>query len=299
MPQMANFPMWSLSPDQARAAFKKFCQFAGPEGVPIGKVEDIETTGTEVPVKLRIYTPVAAGSEGLPAILFYHGGGFVIGDLDAYDALCRSLANESGCRVVAVDYRLAPEHKFPAAVDDAFSALKWVEAHASDIGIDANRIAVAGDSAGANLAAVMTQMVKEKGGPKIGFQLLIYPIASMNGQTRSQQQFGAGYFLDLATVDWFRAHYVPQGVDIADVRLSPLAATDFRGLPPAYVVTAGLDPLHDEGAAYAAKLKEAGVTVKHMDYPSMVHGFFSMQGLVPLAREAVAAAAGAVKEALS
>jgi acetyl esterase len=299
MPQLANFQMWALTPEQARGAFKKLCQFAGPEAVPIGKVTAAEVPSETGAIKLRIYTPVAGGAEALPGIVFYHGGGFVIGDLDCYDGLCRTLANESGCRVVAVDYRLAPEHPFPAAVDDSFAALQWIEKNASSIGIDANALAVAGDSAGGNLAAVMALLAKEKGGPKIAFQLLIYPVTSLNAGTRSAQQFGAGYFLDLATVDWFRGHYVPEGTDHSDAKLSPLHAADFANLPPAYIVTAGFDPLHDEGVHYADKLKAAGVSIRHVDYPTMVHGFFSMQGWLPLAREAIAAAAQAAKEALT
>ncbi len=242
MPQLASFQMWALSPDQARGAFKKMCQFAGAESVPIGKITNVDVPSESGDIPLRIYTPVAGGAEALPGIVFYHGGGFVIGDLDCYDGVCRTLANESGCRVVSVDYRLAPEHPFPAAVDDAFAALQWIEKNAASIGIDANALAVAGDSAGGNLAAGMALLAREKGGPKIAFQLLIYPVTSFSADTRSSQQFGAGYFLDLATVDWFRGHYIPKGMDHNDVKLSPLNAADFTGLPPAYIVTAGFEP---------------------------------------------------------
>jgi acetyl esterase len=297
MPMMANFPMWDRTPTEARRAFKTFCQFAEPQ-MPIGKIENLEAPGPGGPVKLRVYTPIAAGGAALPGLVFFHGGGFVVGDLDCYEALCRTLANESGCRVVSVDYRLAPEHKFPAAVDDCFAALKWIEANAMDHGIDANRIAVAGDSAGGNLAAVMCLLAKDnKNVPNIDFQVLIYP-ATAYGIGTSEDIYGQGYFLTSETMKWFFAHYVPEGADLSDPRLSPLEAKDMSGLPPAYIVTAGFDPLRDSGVRYAEKLKTAGVAVAHVDYPSMIHGFFSMQGLVPLASEAIAAAAHAVKEAL-
>jgi acetyl esterase len=231
-------------------------------------------------------------------ILFFHGGGFVVGDLDSYDALCRSLANESGCALISVDYRLAPEHKFPAAVDDCFAALSWMETNAPTLGVDPNRIAVAGDSAGANLAAVCCLLAQEKGGPRIAFQLLIYPPTSFAHDSPSVQAFGAGYALNQATLEWCTSHYIPQDTDRNDIRLSPSLAKDLKGLPPAYIVTAGFDPLHDEGSSYAEGLKQAGVAVMHVNYPSMIHGFFNLQGLVPLAAEAIAAAGKAVRDAL-
>lgn len=297
LPQLANYPMWEQSPAEARAAFKAMCQFAAPPAGAIGKVEDrkVEAEARSIPV--RIYTPVAAGGA-TAAIVYLHGGGFVLGDLDCYDALCRTLANESGARVLAVDYRLAPEHPFPAAVEDCFDALKWIEENAPDLGVDANRIAVAGDSAGGNLAAVMCLLAKENHGtPEIAFQVLIYPSTRFGG-VGSGRPFGAGYFLDNRSIDWFTRHYLPAGTDRMDSRVSPLEAKDLKGLPPAYVVTAGFDPLRDEGMAYAEKLKQAGVPVTAVEYATMIHGFFSMQGLIPLANEAIAAAAHAVRDAL-
>jgi acetyl esterase len=296
MPQLAHFPTWEKTPAQARQEFKWLCQLADPRESPIGKTEDIEASGPLGPIPLRIYTPVASGSAALPAIIYFHGGGFVVGDLDCYDGLCRALANESGCRVISVDYRLAPEFPFPAAVEDCFAAATWIEEHAPDLGVDPNGLAVAGDSAGGNLAAVVCQLAKEKGRPRIGFQLLIYPTTKINFAA-SQRNFSAGFFLDSRTIDWFRSHYVPPGTE-ADPRLSPLDAQDVTGLPPAYIVTAGFDPLREEGVAYAEKLKQAGVKVMQVDYPSMIHGFFSMPGLIPLASEAIRAAAHAVRDAL-
>jgi acetyl esterase len=286
-----------MSPDQAREEFKTLCLMSAQNPAPIGKIENIEAEGPEGPIPLRVYTPVAAGSSSLAAIVYFHGGGFVLGDLDCYDAICRGLAESSGCKVISVDYRLAPEHPFPAAIEDCLAALKWVEKHASDLSVDPNRIAVAGDSAGGNLAAAVTQQSKGKGGTHIAFQLLLYPITSLHADLPSNFAF-AGNVLTQPPVNWFYSQYVPHDADSSDPRLSPLRAKDLSGLPPAYIVTAGFDPLHDEGVAYADALKGAGVKVRHIDYPTMIHGFFSLQSLIPLATEALSAAGNAVKDAL-
>jgi acetyl esterase len=298
MPQLAAYPMWEKSPAQARLEFKAMCQIANPTAVAIGKTEDIEAPGPAGPIPLRVYTPVAAGGAPLPAIVYFHGGGFVVGDLDCYDGLCRTLTNDSGCRVISVDYRLAPEHPFPAAVEDCFAAAKWVEENAPDLGVDPNALAIAGDSAGGNLAAVTCLLAKEnKGAPRIAFQLLIYPVTGfVTGH--SQRPFGTGYFLENRTIEWFRDHYIAKDTDLSDPRLSPLDAKDVSGLPPTYIVTAGFDPLREEAIAYGEKLKQAGVKVSLVDYPTMIHGFFSMPGLIPLGSEAMAAAAHAVRDAL-
>jgi acetyl esterase len=298
MPSLANAQMWRMSPEEARVEFARLSALANPAAAPIGKIEHAEAPGPAGTIPLRVYTPVAAPGAALPALVFFHGGGFVLGDLDSYDGLCRGLANESGCRLIAVDYRLAPEHPFPAAVEDCFAAVTWVEEKAPEIGVDPNRIAVAGDSAGGNLAAVVCLLAREKKAPQIDFQLLVYPSTSFRHDSPSVLAFGSGYMLNQATIEWCASHYIPKDTDRGDIRLSPLAVADLKGLPPAYIITAGFDPLHDEGAAYADKLKAAGVAVVHIDYPTMIHGFFSMQGLLPLAGEAVVAAANAVKEAL-
>jgi acetyl esterase len=298
MPHLANAQFWRMTPEEARAEYARLAALANPTAPSIGKIEDIEAPGPAGPIALRLYTPVAGPGTALPAIVFFHGGGFVVGDLDSHDALCRTLANESGCRLIAVDYRLAPENPFPAAVEDCFAAVSWVGANASDIGADPNRIAVAGDSAGGNLAAVMCHLARPKTEPLIDFQLLIYPSTSFRHDSPSVMTFGSGYVLNQATIEWSVSHYIPKDADRGDIRLSPIAAPDLKGLPPAYIVTAGFDPLHDEGAAYADKLKAAGVPVTHVDYPTMVHGFCNMQGVLPLAAEAVAAAGRAVKDGL-
>lgn len=297
MPDLAEPKFFTKTPAEVRAIFRGLSEMANPQDVPIGKTEDIEAVGGEGKIPARVYTPVAAGGDALPVIVFFHGGGFVAGDLDCYDPFCRMLANESCCRVVSVAYRLAPEHKFPAAVEDCYAALKWVEDNAAAIGADANRIAVAGDSAGGNLAAAAVLLAKEKGAPKPAFQLLIYPAVSADLDTPSSRTYGQGYFLDLPTIGWFMQHYAP-GVDPSDPRLIPMSAKDVSGLPPAYIVTAGCDPLRDGGIAYAKKLKAAKVKVKHVDYPGMIHGFCHMTKFLPQGREAVTAAAIAVKDAL-
>jgi len=290
--------MFELPPEQARALFVAMMQMVGPKDVPVGKVENIRAPGPGGDIPLRIYTPVAAGADSLPVLVYFHGGGFVIGDLDTHDGLCRQFANEGGFRVIAVDYRLAPEHKFPAALDDALAAVIWIEANASKLGVDANRIAVGGDSAGGALAAEVTQLAKAKGGPKIAFQLLMFPVTQIGNETASMREFAIGYFLDKPTLDWFFGHYIPPGTDRIDPRVSPLNARDFKGLPPAYVMLGGFDPLHDEGLAYANKLRDAGVRAEVADYADLVHCFVYMQAVLPQAHGAVTAAAKAVRAGL-
>jgi len=290
-------PGWEVGPGPTRELYRALHQMTDPVDVPIGKIENMSFKGPDGDVPVRVYTPV--GVSGTPkCLVFFHGGGFTIGDLDSHDALCRQLANEAGCKVVAVDYRLGPEHKFPAAVDDAWAAVKWVEENAGALGIDANCLAVAGDSAGGNLAAVVSQQAaKSKGGPGICFQLLIYPTTRVNADTQSMKDFAEGYFLERKTMDWFFDCYVGEGQDHSDPRLSPLLAEDVSGVAPALVITAGHDPLKDEGKAYADRLAGSGVAVTYKDYPDMIHGFFNMTALSPDAKDAVKDAAKALKAA--
>lgn len=282
----------------ARQAFTASMMMVGPRDVPIGKIENRSMSGPGGEIKLRVYTPVAAGGEALPAIVYFHGGGFVLGDLDSNDGLCRILAAQSGARVIAVDYRLAPEHKFPAAVEDAVAAVCWCEKNAADLGIDANQIAVTGSSAGGNLAAGVCQSTKAEGGPKIAAQLLMFPMTQFGGMFASLRQFATGYFLEKQTIDWFYSTYLPPGTDQNDARLSPLLADDLSGLPPAYVMLGGCDPLHDEGLAYAEKLRAAGVGVTVADYPGMVHDFVSLQAILPQAHKALSDAAKSLRRML-
>jgi acetyl esterase len=290
---------WEMSPSEAREAFAALMQLAGPKDVPIGKVADLSIPAPHDAIAARSYTPVAAGSEALPTLVFFHGGGWVIGSIDTHDGLCRLLANESGCRVISVEYRLAPESKFPGPVDDAFAALEWVAKNAADLGVDANRLAVGGDSAGGALAAVMAQMAKAKGGPKLAFQLLLFPVTQIGAETKSLKNFAEGYFLERKALDVFYTHYLPTDAEKSDPRISPLLAKDLAGLPPAFVMLAEFDPLHDEGLDYANRLLKAQVDVTVTDYRGLTHDFIYLQAILPQAAAAFADAAKAVKAALS
>lgn len=288
---------WEQTPAEIRKSFAGLLQVTGPKDVGVGKVDNFTIPGPGGDIPARIYAPIAA-SGPMPALIYFHGGGFVAGSLESHDGLCRLLVEEGGFRLIAVDYRLAPEHVFPAAVDDAFAATQWIEQNASSLGIDAGRLAVGGDSAGATLAAIMTQMAREKGGVKLAFQLLMFPGIDAGGHTASMEEFGTGYFLERKAIEHFHALYLPPDVDRGSPRISPIKARDLSGLPPAYVMLAGYDPVHDEGLAYAEKLRAAGVPVTIADYPGLVHGFIWLQTILPQAREALAAAAKAVKAAL-
>jgi acetyl esterase len=291
--------MWDMEPVQARQLFAVLMQMAGPQNVPIGSVADLEAPGPGGPISMRSYTPLGAADGPLPTLVFYHGGGFVIGDLDTHDGLCCLLANESGARVIAVDYRLAPEHKFPAAVDDAWAALAWIVANADELGVDPKRVAVGGDSAGANLTAVMAQMASAKSGPKLVLQMMFFPATQMGADTASMRANAEGYFLEKRTIDWFFANYLNASAEQSDLRASPLLARDFRGLPPAFLMTAGYDPLHDEGVAYGEKLRAAGVQVEAVDYPDLMHDFIYLQPVLPQAGDALRGAAAALKRAFN
>lgn len=291
MKAMGGPKMSDVGADIARQTFNAMMQMVGPKDVPVGKTENIMVPGPGGEIPVRVYSPVAAGGEAMPALVYYHGGGFVIGNIDSHDGLCRMMANEGNLRVISVDYRLAPEHKFPAAFDDALAALNWVEQNASNLGVDANRIAVGGDSAGGALAAEVAQHAK-KG--VVAAQMLLFPVTQIGAETSSLREFAVGYFLEKETLDWFYASYLPEGADKNDTRLSPLRAKDVSGLPPAYIMLGGYDPLHDEGMQYADKLRAAGVKVQIADYSDMVHCFVYLQSVLPQAHEALASAAKAV-----
>ncbi len=289
-------PLYQMTPDEARALY---AEMKDPLEVPIGKIEDRTLPGPGGDIPVRLYTPVAGGGSALPVLVYFHGGGWVIGDLETHDALCRSLANESGCKVMAVDYRLGPENPCPAAVEDAYACVEWVERNGAGVGIDVNSIGVGGDSAGGNLAAVVCQLSQARKGPAIRHQLLIYPVTDTDTDTSSYRSFGEGFFLEKATMEWFFDQYAGGEFDRTSPLIAPLQATSFARLPPAYVVTAGHDVLRDEGMAYATALKAAGVETVLVDYPSMIHGFFNLQAMVDASRSAVADAAKAVGAALS
>ncbi|MGH8633653.1 MAG: alpha/beta hydrolase, partial [Burkholderiales bacterium] len=254
--------------------------------------------GAHIPI--RIYTPREIKSgEKLPVLLWFHGGGFVIGSLDTHDSVCRMLANQADCIVVSADYRLAPEYKFPAAVEDCEAALKWLAPHAVEFGADARAIAVGGDSAGANLATVVAILARDAGHPKLAFQLLIYPCAAPEPETPSHYKFAEGYVLSRNTITWFFRLYQRNRADSNDFRFAPLVADDLANLPPALVLVAGYDPLRDEGVDYAKRLIEAGNRVRLVNYEGMIHGFFLMGGAVDAAKRAVAESAQALREAFA
>ncbi|MEU5693550.1 alpha/beta hydrolase [Actinosynnema sp. NPDC020468] len=263
---------------------------AGPvvEGVAVRSL-DLDGVGG------RLYTPRGLAT-GSPLLVFYHGGGWVSGDLDSHDNLCRFLAREAGVRVLSADYRLAPEHPFPAAADDAATAFEWAVAHADELGIDPARIALGGDSAGGNLAASTALHAK---GVKPVFLLLFYPAVDATVRRRSRELFGNGFFLTDAKMDWFLDHYAPSRADHADPRLSVLLAEDLSGLPPTYLATAGFDPLRDEGEAFGEKLAAQGVPVVLRRYEGLFHGYANVLGVGGVFREAVAEAVGALRTGLA
>jgi acetyl esterase len=272
---------------ERRQSFAALMRLSGP-AEPVGAVADRLVPGPDGPIGLRLYTPRAAAPGASPGIVYFHGGGFVAGTLDTHDALCRSLANAARCRVVAVDYRLAPEHKFPAAIMDCYRAATWAREHADLLSIDPQRLAVGGDSAGATLAAVVCRMARDAQQPSFALQLLLCPIADFTASLASRQTMATGYLLDQAAMNRELALYLPPDIDAADPRVSPLTAADVSRLPPAWIHTAEFDPLRDEGKAYAERLTAAGVEVRHTCHPGMIHLFYAMAGVIPYARGALA-----------
>jgi acetyl esterase len=287
-------PLNQMPVAMARVAAAAMTGFSGT-GPEMARVDNLSMPGPAGDIPLRIFTP--GTSPPYPILVYYHGGGWVIGSLDSHDAVCRSLAIGTPCIVVAVDYRLAPENKFPGAVVDAYAAAQWVAANAAGFGGDAQHIAVGGDSAGGNLAAVVAQMAHEHAAPALMFQLLIYPVTDAASDTPSYRDNGAGYLLTDAMMEWFWNHYLPDGVDRASALHSPLRAKSLKGLPRALVITAEYDPLRDEGEAYAARLSEAGVAVKLTRYEGMIHGFFGLGTLMNKANQAVDESTAALRAA--
>lgn len=269
----------------------------------VASVEDRRIPGPADEIPVRIYRPAAPapGQDGPPGVVFFHGGGWTICDLDTHDGACRRLANELGAVVVSVDYRLAPEHKYPAAADDAYAATAWVADHAAELGIDPARLAVAGDSAGGNLGAVVALMARDRGGPALAFQLLVYPVID-SSPTRndrpSRSENAVGYFLTLSQMEWYRDQYLPDERTGEDPYVSPHLASSLEGLPPACVVTAEMDLLRDEGEHYGRALEAAGVEVAIYRAPGMFHGFFNMDAVLEGARDAQQVAFDAMRGAL-
>jgi acetyl esterase len=295
-----NLPRISeLEPPAARAQIEKLARRADLPPVDIAGAKDTRFEGPASHVHVRIYRPKEPLRTPLPVLIYYHGGGHVIGSIDTHDRTARYLCLYSGCMVVSVDYRMGPEHKFPAAVEDAYAALEWVSAHAADLGADPTRIAVGGDSAGGNLALVVSLLARDNAGPTIALQLLVYPVMDYTGGTPTYEPYGKGYGpLDTDAVDWFRNHYIRSEADLADWRCSPSRAESFAGLPRTLVITAECDVLNWEGTEAAKRLKAEGVDVTHVDFPGMIHAFF---GYAPMLDDSVAAqklAAQHMREAL-
>jgi acetyl esterase len=265
--------------------------------IPVRKVEDRTVPGPAGDIPIRVYWPEGEGP--FPVLVFFHGGGFVLCSLETHDGQCRALANRAGCVVVSVDYRLAPEHPFPAAPEDCYAVTEWVAAHAARLDADPARLAVAGDSAGGNLAAVVALMARDRSGPALRFQLLVYPVTNHDFETLSYRENAEGYFLTTNTMKWFWGHYLADVADGSNPYASPLRAEDLSGLPPGFCITAGYDPLRDEGEAYAERLRAAGVSCPTERFPGMFHGFFGMQALLDEADRAVTLAAGALRKALA
>ncbi|WP_395699925.1 alpha/beta hydrolase [Aquabacterium sp.] len=293
-------PTHELTPEEARRVYRERRFFTQPDPPPMAECRDLAAPGPHGPIPLRLYRAAAATTPS-PVLVYYHGGGWTIGDLDTHDVLCRQLAQRSGCAVVAVDYRLGPEHRFPAAVDDAEAATRWVQAHAADLGVDAGRLALGGDSAGGNLAAVVSLLLRDgpADAPAPKLQLLIYPGTDMRAVAPSHTRNGQGYLLTQDTIAYFRAQYIADPAQYADWRASPLLHPRLDGLPPALVLTAGYDPLRDEGLEYADALSNAGVPTQYICFERQIHGFITMGKLLAEADTAVSLCADALRRALS
>lgn len=278
--EAANAPAFhELEPVQARAAYQQLVSMVPPPEGAIGGTRDLELDGAEGSIKGRLYWPESPESA-LPVLVYFHGGGFVIGDLETHDPLCRGLCAASGCAVLAVDYRLAPEHPFPAAPDDCMAATLWIARKAQSLGLDASRMAVGGDSAGGNIAAIVAQRIRDEGGPALRAQLLYYPATRVAEEpTQSMIDNAEGYLLTRNDMIWFLGHYLPDPAAIDMARLAPLQAERHDNLPPSRVVVAGFDPLRDEGVAYAEALKAAGSPVTLVEHADTIHGFMNFAGL--------------------
>ncbi|WP_137391171.1 alpha/beta hydrolase [Rhodoligotrophos defluvii] len=274
----------SMSPEEAREAYMaaRLASTEPPQEVAL--VEPLEAPGPRGPVAMRHYRPLGSGRQVLPLLVYFHGGGWVLGNLDSHDGLCRQLAHRAGCAVISVDYRLAPEHKFPAAVDDAFAATNWIFDNAARLNADAGRIALGGDSAGGNLAIVTALNDALARRSRIRALMLIYPATDFSFDTASQSEFAEGHLLTRANQEWFHSHYLRSDTDRADWRASPMRADDLSGLPYTILLTASHDPLRDEGEAFARRLVEAGVTVTLKRAQGQIHGFLPMEKFIPAAK---------------
>jgi acetyl esterase len=293
-------PTHTLSPAEARRLYRERRTYTQPAAPAVAQVRDLMAETPQGTLALRLYRPIASENRTrLPALVYFHGGGWVIGDLDTHDTLCRQLANGSGCAVIAVDYRLAPEHPFPAAGHDCLAATYWVRDHGAQLGIDAARLAVGGDSAGGNLAAVVAIAAREAGDLHLACQLLIYPATDNRRTAPSHASNGEGYLLTRDTIAYFHDHYIPNPAGDLDWRASPLLHPDLSKLPPALILTAGYDPLRDEGLMYSQRLSEAGNQASHICFERQIHGFITMGKVIDEANTAVLLCAAQLRAALS
>jgi acetyl esterase len=292
----ANRPTFeSVGAVAARDLYMAGRKALSPDPMPIAETRDLAIPGPGGPIAARLYRSAKNGK--LPVLVFFHGGGWVVGNIDSHEAMCRHVANRAECAILSVDYRMGPEHKFPAAVEDGFAATAWTADNAASLGVDPRQLAVGGDSAGGNLAAVVSLLARDKRAPRVSCQLLIYPATDAAMRHDSVARYAEGYVLTRATMRWFYEQYLRTPEDAADWRVSPLLAPDLSRLPPAYVMTAGYDPLCDEGDAYAARLAAAGVPVTHRRFPGQVHGFVTNGRVIRAAETALDEVAAALKSA--
>jgi acetyl esterase/lipase len=288
-----------MTVEERRLGLAELMKLAGPE-MAVGRVEDRTLPGPAGALKVRIYTPLDAGPDLLPGLIYFHGGGLVAGSVATHDSIGRALANSGACRIVSVDYRLAPEHPFPAALDDALAAVTHIGAHAAEFGIDSTRLGICGDSAGGTLAAATAQAAVRIGSPRLALQLLICPILDYSRSTDSKRDLANGYLVDQATLDHDLLHYAPPGTtDPANPRISPLRADDVAGLPRALIHTAEFDPLRDEGRDYFERLARAGAEVSYTCHPGMIHLFYGLGAVIPYARTAFEQIGGEIRDALA
>jgi len=271
-------PMHTLSPEQNRLALQRSVKRMNIPPQEVAQIHDRRIPVRDGEIAIRLYLPESAGP--LPILVYFHGGGFIMGDLDTVDAPLRALANSVPALVISVDYRLAPEYKFPTAVEDCYAVLKWAYENARALGADPARIAVGGDSAGGNLAAVMSLLARDRGGPPLRAQVLLYPVTDQLNDYPSHHVFAEGYFISATDMAQIKNYYFRTEEDKAHIYASPILAKDLSGLPDALMVTAGYDPLHDQGEAYAKRLGEAGVKIDYHCYEGMIHGFFGMTGIL-------------------
>ena len=297
MAAMPSTPIPEMDVRDFRALREQGQHIINPTSPELALVKDVEVDGADGPLKARIYDTDASGGNR-PTLIYYHGGGFVYGDLESHNPLCRRLAHHGGIRVIAIDYRLAPEHKYPAAVEDAIASLNHIATHADKYGVDAARLAIGGDSAGGCLAAIAAREAARKDIP-LKLQLLIYPVVVAGEETPTRLEYAEGYFLTKETMDWFESLYLPPNTDLTTEWVSPLHHAPPTGLAPAYILTAGFDPLLHEGKAYAELLRRAGVDVEYLDYSSQIHGFCSFTAFSSDAEEAIKASALAATKALN